>query len=51
MLAVVPAVVAPIVVASFFGFVMGGQSGKPETSKIKVAVVNDDQSSWSFAGV
>jgi ABC-2 type transport system permease protein len=45
--AVLMSVVAPIVVASFFGFVMGGQSGKPETSAIPVAVIDNDQSAIS----
>ena len=45
--AVLMSVVAPIVVASFFGFVMGGVGGKPETSRIRVAVVDDDQSTIS----
>src|ERR1044072_3259975 len=45
--AVLMSVVAPIVVASFFGFVMGGQSGKVDTSRIPLAVIDDDQSAIS----
>ncbi len=36
--------VAPIIIASFFGYVFGGNGGKTETSKIPVLVVNDDSS-------
>ncbi len=45
--AVLMSVVAPIVVASFFGFVMGGYSGKADTSRIPLAVIDDDQSAIS----
>jgi ABC-2 type transport system permease protein len=45
--AVLMSIVAPIVVASFFGFVMGGYSGKSESSRISVAVVDGDQSAIS----
>jgi ABC-2 type transport system permease protein len=45
--AVLMSVVAPIVVASFFGFVMGGQGGKPQTSRIPLAVIDQDQSATS----
>jgi ABC-2 type transport system permease protein len=45
--ALLMSVLAPLVVASFFGFVMGGYSGKPETSRIPLAVVDNDQSAIS----
>jgi ABC-2 type transport system permease protein len=45
--AVLMSVVAPLVVASFFGFVMGGYSGKPDTSRIPLAVIDEDQSAIS----
>lgn len=38
---------APIVIASFFGYVFGGSGGKTETSKIPVLVVDQDGSDIS----
>ena len=38
--AVLMSIVAPIVVVSFFGFVIGGYSGKSQTSRISVAVID-----------
>ena len=40
-------VVAPLVVASFFGYVFAGKSGKAETSRIPLAVIDQDQSAIS----
>jgi ABC-2 type transport system permease protein len=45
--AVIMSVVAPIVIGSFFGYVLGGQSGKSATSRIPVAVIDSDQSNIS----
>ena len=45
--AVIMSVVAPIVIASFFGYVLGGQSGKSATSRIPVAVIDSDESAIS----
>ena len=40
--AVMMSIAAPILIGSFFGFVFGGQSGKSETSRIPVAVIDND---------
>ena len=37
----------PIVLASFFGYMFGGQSGKAETSKVPVLVIDQDGSDIS----
>jgi ABC-2 type transport system permease protein len=47
--AVIMSFVAPILIASFFGFIFGGQSGKTETSKIAVMVSDQDRSVISRA--
>ena len=39
---VIMSFVAPIVIATFFGYVFGGNGGKTETSRIPVMVVNED---------
>lgn len=39
---VIMSFVAPIIIATFFGYVFGGNGGKTETSRIPVMVVNDD---------
>lgn len=44
---VLMSVVAPIVIASFFGYVFGGGAGKGNTSKIPVLVTNLDGSSFT----
>jgi ABC-2 type transport system permease protein len=45
--AVVVGLLVPIVLASFFGYMFGGQSGKAETSKVPVLVVDQDGSDIS----
>ncbi len=45
--AVIMSFVAPIAIASFFGFIFGGLGGKAETSKIAVLFVDADNSSIS----
>ena len=45
--AVMMSFVAPIVIASFFGYIFGGNGGKTETSKIAVLVVDQDKSKIS----
>jgi ABC-2 type transport system permease protein len=45
--AVVMSFVAPIVIASFFGYIFGGLGGKTETSKIPILVVDQDGSEIS----
>jgi ABC-2 type transport system permease protein len=42
--AVVVGLLVPIVLASFFGYMFGGQSGKAETSKVPVLVIDQDGS-------
>ena len=45
--AVVVGLVAPIVLASFFGYLFGGQGGNAETSKVPVLVIDQDGSDVS----
>ena len=45
--AVIVGLLVPIVLASFFGYMFGGQSGKAETSKVPVLVVDQDGSDIS----
>jgi ABC-2 type transport system permease protein len=45
--AVVVGLVAPIVLASFFGYLFGGQGGNAETSKVPVLVIDQDGSDIS----
>jgi ABC-2 type transport system permease protein len=45
--AVIMSFVAPIAIASFFGFVFGGLGGKTETSKIHVLFADEDGSTIS----
>src|SRR5271166_2080618 len=45
--AVVVGLVAPIVLASFFGYLFGGQGGDAETSKVPVLVIDQDGSNIS----
>jgi len=45
--AVIVGLLVPIVLASFFGFLFGGQSGKAETSKVPVLVIDQDESNIS----
>ena len=45
--AVVMSFIAPIAIASFFGYIFGGNGGKTETSKIAVVVVDQDRSTIS----
>ena len=45
--AVIVGVVAPIVLASFFGYLFGGQGGNAETSKVSVLVIDQDGSDIS----
>ena len=47
--AVVVGLLVPIVLASFFGYMFGGQSGKAETSKVPVLVIDQDGSAISRA--
>jgi ABC-2 type transport system permease protein len=42
--AVLMSLVAPIVLGSFFGYLFGGQSGKTETSRIQILIIDDDGS-------
>lgn len=42
--AVIMSFVAPIVIASFFGYIFGGLGGKTETSRIPILVVDQDGS-------
>ncbi len=46
---VIMSFVAPIVIATFFGYIFGGNGGKTETSKISVLVVDQDSSAISRA--
>ncbi len=45
--AVVVGVLVPIVLASFFGYLFGGQGGNAETSKVAVLVIDQDGSDIS----
>src|SRR6202163_4311371 len=45
--AVIVGLLVPIVLASFFGYMFGGQSGKAETSKVPVLVIDQDGSGIS----
>ena len=45
--AVVVGLLVPIVLASFFGYMFGGQSGKTETSKVPVLAIDQDGSDIS----
>src|SRR6202521_1581205 len=45
--AVIVGLLVPIVLASFFGSMFGGQSGKAETSKVPVLVIDQDGSDIS----
>jgi ABC-2 type transport system permease protein len=45
--AVVVGLLAPIVLASFFGYLFGGQGGNAETSKVKILVIDQDGSDIS----
>ncbi|MEY2411460.1 MAG: linearmycin/streptolysin transport system permease protein [Acidobacteriaceae bacterium] len=45
--AVLMSLVAPIVLGSFFGYLFGGQSGKTETSRIQILIIDDDGSDIS----
>src|SRR6266478_3029402 len=47
--AVVVGLLVPIVLASFFGYMFGGQSGNTETSKVPVLVIDQDGSEVSRA--
>ena len=47
--AVVVGLLVPIVLASFFGYLFGGQGGKPETSRMPVLVIDQDGSAISRA--
>jgi len=45
--AVVMVILAPIVLASFFGYIFSGQSGKTESSRVPVRVIDQDGSAIS----
>ena len=45
--AVVVGLLAPIILASFFGYLFGGQGGNAETSKVPVLVIDQDGSDIS----
>lgn len=45
--AVIVGFVAPIAIASFFGFIFGGGAGNTQTSKVKVLYADQDQSGIS----
>jgi ABC-2 type transport system permease protein len=45
--AVIVGLLVPIILASFFGFLFGGQSGNTETSKVPVLVIDQDGSEIS----
>src|SRR5216684_3240707 len=47
--AVLMSFAAPIAIASFFGFIFGGQSGKSNVSRIPIQVVDQDGSAISRA--
>ncbi len=46
---VIMSFIAPIVIASFFGYIFGGLGGKTETSRIPVLMVDQDSSAISRA--
>ena len=46
---VIMSFIAPIVIASFFGYIFGGLGGKTETSRIPVLMVDQDSSGISRA--
>ncbi|HXJ42983.1 MAG TPA: ABC-2 transporter permease [Bryobacteraceae bacterium] len=45
--AVIMSFIAPVVIASFFGYIFGGTGGKTETSRIPVLIVDLDSSAIS----
>jgi ABC-2 type transport system permease protein len=45
--AVIVGMAAPIILASFFGYLFGGQAGNTETSKVNVLVIDQDGSDIS----
>jgi len=45
--AVVVGLLVPIVLASFFGYIFGGQGGKTETSRMQVLAIDQDGSAIS----
>src|SRR5882762_4237029 len=45
--AVIVGLLVPIVLASFFGYMFGGQSGSAETSKVPVLIIDQDGSDIS----
>jgi ABC-2 type transport system permease protein len=45
--AVIVGLLVPIVLASFFGYMFGGQTGKAETSKVLVLIIDQDGSDIS----
>ncbi len=45
--AVIMSFIAPIAIASFFGYIFGGNGGKTETSKIAILMVDQDHSKIS----
>ena len=47
LIALVMSFLAPIVIATFFGYVFGGNGGKTETSRIPILVVDKDSSDIS----
>jgi ABC-2 type transport system permease protein len=47
--AVVVGLLVPIVLASFFGYLFGGQGGKTEMSRMPVLVIDQDGSAISRA--
>ena len=47
--AVLMSVAAPIVIASFFGFIFGGEGDRKEASRVAMAVVDEDRSAISSA--
>jgi ABC-2 type transport system permease protein len=49
--AVVVGLIVPIVLASFFGYLFGGQGGQQETSRMPVLVIDQDGSAISSAVV
>ena len=47
--ALIVSLLVPIVLASFFGYLFGGQGGNAETSKVAVLVIDQDSSDISRA--
>ena len=45
--AVLMTMVAPILIGSFFGYLFGGVPGSGETSRVPVALIDEDQSAAS----